>query len=123
VSSLEPYSLSQFCRKSSSVEKMSDPEHALLRALPSGGSAPVGMRLFDQDHKLAVANSNRFADADGTVAILDVANHPGAPSPSPLKILTAGGFPRNIGISRDGRTLYLTNYRSRSLQVLRTLVQ
>jgi DNA-binding beta-propeller fold protein YncE len=101
----------------------SDPEHALLRALPSGGSAPVGMRLFDQDHKLAVANSNRFADADGTVAILDVANHPAAPTPSPLKVLTAGGFPRNIGISRDGRTLYLTNYRSRSLQVLRTLVQ
>jgi hypothetical protein len=55
----------------------SDPENALLRALPSGGSAPVGMRLFDQDRKLAVANSNRFADADGTIAILDVANHPG----------------------------------------------
>jgi len=101
----------------------SHPEHALLRALPSGGSAPVGMRLFDRDHKLAVANSNRFADANGTIAILDVADHPAAPSPSPLKILTAGGFPRNIGISRDGRTLYLTNYRSRSLQVLQTVVQ
>jgi DNA-binding beta-propeller fold protein YncE len=78
------------------------------------------MRLFDQDRKLAVANSNRFADADGTLAILDVANYSDAPSSSPLKALTAGGFPRNIGISRDSRTLYLTNYRSRSLQVLQT---
>ena len=34
-----------------------------------------------------------------------------------------GDDPRNIGISRDGRTLYLTNYRSRSLQVLQTVVQ
>jgi DNA-binding beta-propeller fold protein YncE len=100
----------------------SDPEHALLRSLPSGGPAPVGMRLFDHDRKLAVANSNRFADADGTVSILDVAKTPGVMSPSPFKVLTAGGFPRNIGISRDGRALYLTNYRSRILQVLQIVV-
>jgi DNA-binding beta-propeller fold protein YncE len=100
----------------------SDPEHALLRALPSGGRAPVGMRLFDRDGKIAVANSNRFAEENGTVAILDVAKHPDSSSPLPLKILPAGGFPRNIGISHDDRTLYLTNYRSRSLQVLQTVV-
>jgi DNA-binding beta-propeller fold protein YncE len=97
-----------------------DPEHALLRALPSGGSAPVGMRLFDHDRRLAVANSNRFADGNGTIAILDAANQTATPSPSPLKVLAAGSFPRNIGVSRDGQTLYLTNYRSRSLQVVQT---
>jgi DNA-binding beta-propeller fold protein YncE len=105
------------------VRLESDPEHALLRALSSGGSAPVGMRLFDHDRKLAVANSNRFADENGTIAILDATDHTAGPSSSPLKVQAAGSFPRNIGISRDGRTLYLTNYRSRSLQVMQVAVQ
>jgi DNA-binding beta-propeller fold protein YncE len=98
----------------------SDPEHALLRAIPSGGTAPVGMRLFAQDRMLAVANSNRFADSNGTVAILDVSNDSSSSGRVPPKTWTAGGFPRNIGISQDGRTLYLTNYTSRSLQVIQT---
>jgi DNA-binding beta-propeller fold protein YncE len=97
-----------------------DPEHALLRVLPSGGTAPVGMRLFAQDRMLAVANSNRFADSDGTVAVLDVSS---PVDHAPLKTWTAGAFPRNIGISRDGKTLYLTNYTSRSLQVVHTVVR
>jgi 6-phosphogluconolactonase (cycloisomerase 2 family) len=98
----------------------SDPEHALLRAIPSGGTAPVGMRLFAQDRMLAVANSNRFADSNGTVAILDVSNDSSSSGRVPPKTWTAGGFPRNIGISQDGRTLYLTNYTSRSLQEIQT---
>jgi hypothetical protein len=52
----------------------SDPEHALLRAIPSGGTAPVGMRLFDGDRMLAVVKPNRFADSNGTVAVLDVSD-------------------------------------------------
>jgi DNA-binding beta-propeller fold protein YncE len=96
----------------------SDPEHALIRALPSGGSAPVGMRLFAKDRMLAAANSNRFADSDGTVALLDVSNLSNTADRAPLKKWTAGRFPRNIGISSDGKTLYLTNYTSRSLQVI-----
>jgi hypothetical protein len=100
-----------------------DPEHALLQAIPSGGSAPVGMRLFAQDTMLAVANSNRFAEANGTVAILDVANLTNPANRAPVTAWTAGVFPRNIGISRDGRTLYLTNYTSRSLQVIQTAVR
>jgi hypothetical protein len=93
----------------------SDPDHAFLHAIPSGGIAPVGMRLFARDRLLAVANSNRFTDTRGTVSILDVTS----PSGSGLvKSWTAGGFPRNISLSGDGRTLYLTNYTSRSLQTI-----
>jgi len=97
-----------------------DPEHAFLRAIPSGGSAPVGVRLFGEDRMLAVANSNRFADSDGTVAILDVSDVSSSSNRIPLKTWPAGGFPRNIGVSKDGKILFLTNYRSRSLQVIRT---
>jgi hypothetical protein len=93
----------------------SDPEHAFLRAIPSGGTAPVGMRLFGRDQLLAVANSNRFSDAKGSVSILDVTGSSGI---KPLQSWTAGGFPRNLSLSGDGRTLYLTNYTSRSLQTI-----
>jgi hypothetical protein len=54
------------------------------------------------------------------VAVLDVSS---PVDHAPLKTWTAGAFPRNIGISRDGKTLYLTNYTSRSLQVVHTVVR
>lgn len=98
----------------------SDPEHAFVRAFPSGGTAPVGMRLFAQDRLLAVANSNRFADSNGTVAILDVSKLSDTANHTPIKAWVAGAFPRNIGISRDKKTLYVTNYTSRCLQVIQT---
>lgn len=93
-----------------------DPEHAFLRSIPSGGTAPVGMRLFSNDRLLAVANSNRFTDLNGNLAILVLSTDPKAVQP---RILSAGGFPRNLSLSANGTTLYLTNYTSRSLEVIR----
>jgi hypothetical protein len=90
-----------------------DPEHAFLGSLPSGGTAPVGMRLFLGDRLLAVANSNRFGDANGNLAIFKLS---GDRKPIAQRLLTAGGFPRNLSLSTDGSTLYLTNYTSRSLE-------
>lgn len=92
-----------------------DPEHALLRSIPSGGTAPVGMRLLQGDHMLAVANSNRFVDSNGNLAILGLSVDPQDTKPL---LLSAGRFPRNLSLSSDGMTLYLTNYTSRSLQVI-----
>jgi DNA-binding beta-propeller fold protein YncE len=80
------------------------------------------MRLFGEDRIVAVANSNRFADSDGTVAILDVSDVSNSSAHTPLKTWPDGGFPRNIGISKDGKILFLTNYRSRSVQVIRTSI-
>jgi 6-phosphogluconolactonase (cycloisomerase 2 family) len=92
-----------------------DPEHAFLRSIPSGGSAPVGMRLVANDRFLAVANSNRFAGANGNLAILDLVDDSRTTQP---RILPAGGFPRNLSLSADRSTLFLTNYTSRSLEVI-----
>ncbi len=95
----------------------SDPEHALLQAFSSNGEAPVGVRLFAQDRMLAVANSNRFADAPGSAAIFSIAKSGDA---TMRQTLTVESFPRNITLSPDGRSLYLTNYISRVLQVIST---
>jgi DNA-binding beta-propeller fold protein YncE len=102
----------------------SDPEHALLRLLPSAGIAPVGIRLFNKDRMLAVANSNRFAEANETVAIFDLSETKGSTRTtnplSPIQSWSAGLFPRNIAVSASGRVLYLANYTSRTLQIIRT---
>jgi 6-phosphogluconolactonase (cycloisomerase 2 family) len=81
------------------------------------------MRLFGQDRMLAVANSNRFADSNGSVAVLDVSDVSSSSGSALLKRWPAGGFPRNIGISHDSKTLYLTNYASRSLQVIQISIR
>ena len=94
----------------------SDPEHALLDAYPSGGTAPVGVQLFRKDHLLAVANSNRFTAGAGNLALFDLAARNDDKHPL---ILSAGNFPRNISRSKDEQRLFLTNYTSRTVQIYR----
>lgn len=93
----------------------SDPEHAFLRGFSSGGVAPVGIRLFAGERRLLVANSNRFEDSNGGVAVLDVSQ---PEQPSIVETISAGEFPRNVNLSPDGRSLYLTDYTSRTLEVI-----
>ena len=42
-----------------------NPGNALLGYADTGGTAPVGLRLFDSGKLLAVANSNRFGTGTG----------------------------------------------------------
>jgi hypothetical protein len=91
----------------------SDPDHAFKRSIPSGGESAVGLLLFDQDRLLAVANSNRFANSNGSLAFLSVSQ---SGAPSEPQILPAGGFPRNLSLAPDGHSIFLTNYTSRSIE-------
>lgn len=93
----------------------SDPEHAFLRGFSSGGVAPVGIRLFAGERRLLVANSNRFEDSNGGVAVLDVSR---PEQPVIVQTIPAGEFPRNVNLSPDGRSLYLTDYTSRTLEII-----
>jgi DNA-binding beta-propeller fold protein YncE len=93
----------------------SDPSHAFLRGFDSGGIAPVGIRLLQDGHFLAVANSNRFQTDDGGVVIFDISK-PSAPAR--IAALSSGAFPRNINATPDGRSFYVTNYSSRTLEVV-----
>lgn len=93
----------------------SDPNKALLGFASTGGTAPVGLRLFHNDQLLAVANSNRFQTGTANATILNVASPSTA---SVVATIPTGNFPREITVGPDGATLYLTNFDSDTLQVI-----
>jgi DNA-binding beta-propeller fold protein YncE len=97
-----------------------NPGNALLGYASTGGTAPVGIRLFDNDQLLAVANSNRFNTGTANSTILSVADPASA---SLLQTTQTGLFPREIWLGPDDATLYLTNYDSDTLEVISTTVQ
>ena len=94
--------------------------NALLGYADTGGTSPVGLRLFDKDKLLAVANSNRFGTGTANATILSVAAPAAA---SVVQTVATGTFPREITVGSDDSTLYLTNYSSQSFQVIATKVQ
>lgn len=93
----------------------SDRQHAFLRAIPSGGDAPVGLRLFAGGKTLVVADSNRFDGGSGKVAVFDLSD---AAKPVLRQTIETGAFPRNITTSADGGTLYVTVFSGDQLLVL-----
>ena len=97
---------------------VSDSAHALVGAAPTG-DAPVPVMVVDQGRKVVVGNSNRFGGrgAPETLTVLDAGKiHEGLPAV--LGTIPAGSFPREMAVSADGRTLFLTNFGSSSLQVM-----
>jgi DNA-binding beta-propeller fold protein YncE len=92
-----------------------DRDHAFLRAIPSGGAAPVGLKLFAGGKALLVANSNRFANGPGNAAVFDLSD---PAKPVLRQTIKTGAFPRNITSSADGATLYLTIFSGDELMVL-----
>ena len=97
-----------------------NPGSALLGYADTGGTAPVGLRLFDNGKLLAVANSNRFNTGTANATVLSVAM---PASVSVVRTVATGTFPREISVGSDGLTLYLTDYSSQSFQVISTKVQ
>jgi 6-phosphogluconolactonase (cycloisomerase 2 family) len=97
----------------------SNPNNALLGYADTGGTAPVGIRLFHNDQLLAVANSNRFNTGTANATILSVVSPASA---SVVQTIPTGLFPREITVGSDDATLYLTNYNSDTFQVIKTSV-
>lgn len=90
----------------------SDTQHAFVKAIATGGEAPVGLKLFDDDKMLLVANSNRFSGGNGNATVIDVEKG------VVVQKISTGEFPRNITASPDGKTLYMTIFNSNQLMVL-----
>jgi hypothetical protein len=103
-----------------------DPVDALLGYTSTGpagssGSAPVGVQLFYDDRLLMVADSNRFASPQqGNAEIFDVSD---PTAPQLVTTISTGLFPRNITLAADGTTMFLTNFSSNEVQVIRTTVE
>lgn len=102
-----------------SARLVSDPAHARIGSAPVG-SAPVPVAVVDGGKKIVVGNSNRFARSPTdpqTLTVLDAAKIAQGAA-AVLGTIPAGAFPREMALSPDGRTLFLTNFGSNTLQVM-----
>lgn len=96
-----------------------DPLRALIGKVRVG-TAPVGIVAVDRGRRVIVTSSNRFAGAAGdrqSLFVLDSSKMSLGPA-SVLGVIPAGGFPREIRITSDYRTLLLTNFSSRTLEIV-----
>ncbi len=101
------------------AEKLrTDPDHALLR-ITTVGPAPVPIAVIDNGRKILAGNSNRFARSSGTetLSILDASKIESGED-ALLGTIPTGAFPREMDISADGNTLFVTNAASHSLQII-----
>ena len=97
---------------------LADTAHALI-ARVAVGSTPVGVTTLRGGQWIAVTNSNRFgaSDAPASLTLID-ADRVAKGSAAVLGTLPTGAFPREMSVTRDGRTLLLTNFDSKTLAVI-----
>ena len=97
----------------------SDPTHALIGRVPVG-TAPVGVAVVDGGRKVIVTNSNRFAGSSSdhqALTVIDAAKITQGAA-AVIGSIPAGAFPREMRVTPDGRTLVLTNFGSRSIELV-----
>jgi len=101
------------------------PNESFVGHADSGGTAPVGLALFNNDRLLAVANSNRFHAKDGvaSVGFIDVREPSKAMVVKSLVLENEKSFPRNVKVGPDDSTLYVTLYNADKLEVIKTTVK
>lgn len=97
----------------------SDAAHALLAKVPVG-TAPVGIVVVDDGKRVVVTNSNRFAGSAADHQDLTVIDASKVTSGAAAVVgsIPAGGFPRELRTTVDGRTLLLTNFTSKTLEIV-----
>jgi DNA-binding beta-propeller fold protein YncE len=97
---------------------ISDPAHSRL-GIANVGTAPVPIAVLEGGKKVVVGNSNRFAGGTSaqSLTLLDAIKIHGE-ADAAIGSIPAGAFPRDLRVSVDGKTLYLANFGSSSLQVM-----
>jgi DNA-binding beta-propeller fold protein YncE len=97
---------------------VSDPSHARV-GMAAVGSAPVPIAVVSGGKTVVAGNSNRFAGGNDaqSLTLLDAARIQGSQD-AVTGTVPAGAFPRELRLSADGQTLFLTNFGSNSLQVM-----
>jgi DNA-binding beta-propeller fold protein YncE len=101
------------------TEKLrTDTEHALIRTT-TVGTAPVPVAVVNGGKTVLAGNSNRFGGGGGpeTLTVLDAAKIESGEDAA-IGTIATGAFPREMDVSSDGRTLFLTNAASSSLQMI-----
>ena len=102
----------------SAARLRTSPAHSLIASVEVG-EAPVGLALVDCGTRIVIADSNRF-DAPHETSSLAVVSAPAALAgrPSLIGYLRAGGFPRQMALEPDGKTLLVTNFTSQQLEAV-----
>ena len=97
----------------------SEPGTSLIARVPVG-TAPVGVAVVNDGRQVIVTNSNRFAgngDDAQSLTVID-ADKVAAGAAAVVGSIPAGAFPRELRLTSDGRTLILTNFGSRTVQMI-----
>jgi DNA-binding beta-propeller fold protein YncE len=94
-------------------------EQSYIESCRKGTDVPVPIAVVDAGRKVIAGNSNRFAasNAPQNLVVLDAAKME-AGTDAALGTIAAGSFPREMAVSADGHTLFLTNFGSNSLQLI-----
>jgi DNA-binding beta-propeller fold protein YncE len=102
----------------SAARLLTDPARSLIASVEVG-EAPVGLALVGHGSTIVLADSNRFgaSGATSSLGVVDVAAAL-AGRPALLGYLPAGGFPREMALEPDGRTLLVTNFSSGQLEAV-----
>lgn len=86
----------------------------------SVGKSPVPIIVVADGRYVLVGNSDRFGSGgnkNSTLTVLDT-SRVGTEQDPKVGTIPCGAFPRNFCLAADGKTLFLTNYQSQSLQVI-----
>jgi DNA-binding beta-propeller fold protein YncE len=96
---------------------VTDSEHAQVGKVPVG-SAPVPVVVLDGGKKVIVGNSNRFGSGtqSSTLSVVDTTK--AGSGDGVIGTISVGAFPRDLVLSGDGRTLFVANFGSSSLQAM-----
>jgi DNA-binding beta-propeller fold protein YncE len=98
---------------------INDPGHARLAVVPVG-VGPTGLAVIRNGAYVVVGNANRYAadqSVNRTLSVVDTAQAL-ANRPASAGTIPAGSYPRQIARSPDGKTLFVTNYNSDTLEVI-----
>jgi DNA-binding beta-propeller fold protein YncE len=98
---------------------LSDPARARIARVPVG-TAPVGIVGVDGDRRIIATNSNRFAGSDAdrqSLSVID-ASRVGEGAAAVVGEIPAGAFPRELRVTNDGKSLIVTNFNSKSVQLV-----
>jgi DNA-binding beta-propeller fold protein YncE len=101
-------------------ELIKDPKHAKPTKIPVG-SSPVPIVVAADGKFVLVGNSDRFnanATTSSTLSVLDTSLIGTEHNPNVGRIPCCGAFPREFQLAGDEQTLYLTNFRSHTLQIM-----
>jgi len=94
---------------------LTDPDHAKITTVPVGKS-PTGVSLMDDGKKVIVTNIGT-ADEPQSLTVIDAAKVTSGAA-AIIGTIPVGSGPRDASVTKDGRTLFVPNFNSRTLRVI-----